>query len=115
MCGPQQPTYCRLFILDFEANRHLPGPYIPLLCVWHIAMYDLTRIITFVFLTLSQEMDTTGLPEGEKTKKKTEAQSEQIPCAGAHDPSTSRDRAGTDTQRVASRPHLTEQAQFLQG
>ena len=70
MCGPQQPTYYQLIILDLEANRHLQGPYTLLLCVWHIAKYDLARIIKFLFLTLSQEMDTTGLPEGEETKRK---------------------------------------------
>lgn len=97
MCGPQQPTDSRLIILDLEANRQLPGPHPHLLCVWHVTMNDLTRVMAF--LTLSQEMATTGPPEGDKPRKETEAQSEQLPCAGAPDPSPGQGRSWTDTQR----------------
>ena len=116
MCGPQQPTYCRLIILDLEANRHLPGPYTPLLCVRHIAMYDLTRIITLLFLTLSQEMDTTGLPEGEETKRKLRHKVNRCLVLVPMTPAP----AETELEQTPSgwppdHTSQTGQAQFLQG
>ena len=57
------------------------------------------------FPTLAQEMATSGSPEGDRTGKETEARGEELPCAGAPDPSPGRDGAGqTDRQ---SKPHST--------
>ena len=91
MCGPQQPTDSRLIILDLEANRQPPGPHPHLLCVARRNEW-LTRAMAFP--TLSQETATTRSPEGDRTGKETEARSEQLPCAGAPDPSPGRDGAG---------------------